>query len=121
MGAEAWEKVWGPLLRGKFGDRADEISMSWLWSRFRVHRQPKGQGTRREVLGYPHDSFEGLFRALAASVEERGGRVLIDRPAARLDLRDGGFEVVAGASDSFRRGHDPRTFDQAGEPEFYDG
>ena len=32
MGGEAYAKVWGPLLRGKFGDRADDISMAWLLS-----------------------------------------------------------------------------------------
>ena len=26
----AYAKVWGPLLRGKFGYRADDISMAWL-------------------------------------------------------------------------------------------
>ena len=31
MGAQPYDKVWGPLLRGKFGDRADDISMAWLW------------------------------------------------------------------------------------------
>src|SRR3712207_9444635 len=35
MGRQAWEEVWGPLLRGKFGARADEIAMVWLWSKDR--------------------------------------------------------------------------------------
>ncbi len=33
MGTAAYEKVWGPLLRGKFHDSADEFSMTWLWAR----------------------------------------------------------------------------------------
>ncbi|HET9013857.1 MAG TPA: FAD-dependent oxidoreductase, partial [Gemmatimonadaceae bacterium] len=33
MGRQAWDKVWGPMLRGKFGDRGEEISMAWLWSK----------------------------------------------------------------------------------------
>jgi protoporphyrinogen oxidase len=54
-------------------------------------------------------------------IEDRGGRVLIDRPAARIERdRDGGFRVTAGAPSSFRRGHDPRRFEPAGEPERYD-
>jgi protoporphyrinogen oxidase len=53
-------------------------------------------------------------------VEERGGRVLIDRPAARIAAADGGFELTAAAPDSFRRGHDPRSFEPAGVPESYD-
>src|SRR5687767_15858602 len=31
MGAEAYAKGWGPLLRGKVGARGDGISMAWLW------------------------------------------------------------------------------------------
>ena len=27
MGRQSWERLWGPLMRAKFGDRADDISM----------------------------------------------------------------------------------------------
>ena len=120
MGREAWEVIWGPLLRGKFGDRADDVSMAWLWSKLTLRRQIKGPETRGEVLGYPRGSFEPLFGALARAVEERGGRILIDRPAARLSRDDDAFVVTPGAPGSFRRGHDPRTFEPAGEPARYD-
>ncbi len=120
MGREAWEGIWGPLLRGKFGDRADDISMAWLWSKLTLRRQIKGRETRGEVLGYPRGSFEPLLGALARAVEERGGRILIDRPAARLSRDDGAFAVTPGAPGSFRQGHDPRRFEPAGEPERYD-
>ena len=120
MGREAWEVIWGPLLRGKFGDRADDVSMAWLWSKLTLRRQIKGPQTRGEVLGYPRGSFEPLFGALAQAIGERDGRVLIDRPAARLSRDGGGFVVTPGAPGSFRRGHDPRGFEPAGEPERYD-
>jgi protoporphyrinogen oxidase len=120
MGEEAWEKVWGPLLRGKFGDRADEISMAWLWSKLTLRRQIKGQEARGEVLGYPSGSFEPLFTRLREEIEQRGGRVLIDHPAAEVSRANGAFEVVPGGPESFRRGHDPRAFERGGEPERYD-
>jgi protoporphyrinogen oxidase len=121
MGSEAWAKVWGPILRGKFGDCADELSMAWLWKKLTLRRQIKGREAQQELLGYPRRSFEPFFEALQASVERGGGRVLIDRPAAAI-ARDGdGYLVSAGAPDSFRRGHDPRRFDRAGAPERYDG
>lgn len=120
MGAEAWAKVWGPLLRGKFGDRANDISMAWLWSKLTLRRQVKGREARGEVLGYPRGGFEPLFGALARAITDGGGRVLIDRPAARLARAGDGFEVTAGPPGSFRRGHDPRGFDVDGESERYD-
>ena len=120
MGNGAWEKVWGPLLRGKFGARAEDIAMVWLWSKFTLRRQIKGEEARGEKLGYPRRSWEPLFERLVEEIEGAGGRVLIDHPAARL-VRDGdGFLVTGGAPGSFRAGHDPRRFEPAGGPERYD-
>ena len=121
MGVEAWDKVWGPLLGGKFGDRAEEISMAWLWSKLTLRRQIKGQQARGEVLGYPRGGFEPLFGALRESIERRGGRVLIDRPAASVERAGEGFVVTPGTAGSFRRGHDPGDFETAGRPERYAG
>jgi protoporphyrinogen oxidase len=119
MGRQSWHEVWGPLLRGKFGERADRIAMVWLWSKLRLRRSVKGEDVRQERLGYPRDSWEPLFAALVRSVEQGGGRVLVDRPAARVRRAGAGFVVDAGAAGSFRRGHDPRRF-EAGAGERYD-
>jgi protoporphyrinogen oxidase len=108
MGRAAWREVWGPMLRGKFGERADEIAMVWLWSKLRLRR---GEDAREEKLGYPAGSWEPLFEALRERIEARGGRVLIDRPAIRITPS---FEVTFGAPGSFRAGHDPRDFEPAG-------
>ena len=91
MGAQPYEKVWGPLLRGKFGDRADDISMAWLWGKLTMRRKLEGKEARQELLGYPRRSWEPLFDALRERIEARGGRVLIDRPAARLRARRRGL------------------------------
>jgi protoporphyrinogen oxidase len=120
MGRQAWEKVWGPLLRGKFGDKANRISMSWLWAKLRNRRQVKGEEARKEVLVYPRGSFESIFRRLQELIERQGGEVLIDCPAARVSRDDGSFLVTAGAPDSFRRGHDPREFEPRQAPERFD-
>ncbi len=80
MGGEAYEKVWGPLLRGKFGDRADDISMAWLWGKLTMRRKLQGKESRQELLGYPRRSWEPLFGVLRDAIEAGGGRVLIDRP-----------------------------------------
>jgi protoporphyrinogen oxidase len=118
MGRQAWEEVWGPLLRGKFGERADDIAMVWLWSKLRLRRSVKGEDVRQERLGYPRDSWEALFAALTRSIKDAGGRVLTDHPAARVARAGDGFAVQAGAPDSFRRGHDPRAFEPVGEERY---
>ena len=63
----AYDVVWEPLLRGKFGDDARrEIAMPWFWAR--VH-------DRTQQLGYLRGGFQQLYERLA----ERSAR----RPAAR--------------------------------------
>jgi protoporphyrinogen oxidase len=108
MGRAAWREVWGPMLRGKFGARADDIAMVWIWNKLRLRR---GEDAREEKLGYPAGSWEPLFGALQRSIEARGGRVLIDRPAIAIGP---GLEVTFAVPGSFRAGHDPRRFERAG-------
>jgi protoporphyrinogen oxidase len=120
MGRQAWAKVWGPLLEAKFGERAPDISMAWLWSKLTLRRQIKGAEARKELLGYPHGSWETLFEALQAGIAGAGGRVLIDRPAQRLARRDGAFVVTPAAPGAFRHGTDPRAFPADAQPESYD-
>lgn len=121
MGRGPWRKIWGPLLRGKFGERAEDISMAWLWSKLTLRRQLEGDEARHEQLGYPSHSWERLFDGLRDAIVAGGGRVLVDRPAVALrrgraggDDDGAGFHVTAGAAGSFRAGHDPRGFARAG-------
>jgi protoporphyrinogen oxidase len=120
MGPQAWEKVWSPLMRGKFGDKADQVSMGWLWAKLRARRQTSGEEAKQELLVYPRNSFEAIFRRLRDRIEVRGGEVRIDSPAARLASAGHGFLVWSGAPDSFQRGHDPRGFEASPEPERFD-
>ena len=66
MGGPAYETVWEPLLRGKFGSAADEVSMAWLWAR--IH-------CRTESLGYLHGGFHQLYLALSRRVTDLGGTI----------------------------------------------
>jgi protoporphyrinogen oxidase len=121
MGTRAYAKVWGPLLRGKFGSRADDVSMAWMWGKLVTRRKLEGREAREELLGYPGDSFEPLFSALATGIADGGGRVHIDRPVVTIGRTDDdAFAVRAGAPGSFRRGLDPRSFDPDGDTERYD-
>ena len=64
MGSAAYDVVWGPLLRGKFGDAAPEIAMPWFWAR--VH-------DRTQQLGYLRGGFQRLYDRLAEGVRSAGG------------------------------------------------
>jgi protoporphyrinogen oxidase len=84
MGGPAYETVWEPLLRGKFGPAADEISMAWLWAR--IH-------CRTAALGYLHGGFHQLYLALSRRVTELGGTIVYGASATRVGTRAGTLEV----------------------------
>jgi protoporphyrinogen oxidase len=52
---KVFEKMWGPLLQGKYGDAYDQVAMAWLWSKIHLRFQSR-QGSR-ERLGYMMGSF----------------------------------------------------------------
>jgi protoporphyrinogen oxidase len=64
MGDRAYRAIWEPLLRGKFGAAADDVSMAWLWAR--IH-------DRTRQLGYIDGGFHQLHTRLAERVSARGG------------------------------------------------
>ena len=80
----------------------------------------EGQGGPHRDARLSARQLGAAARAPADLIVERGGRVLIDRPAISIGARDGRFEIAWGAPDSFRAGHDPARFERGGEPELYD-
>jgi protoporphyrinogen oxidase len=84
MGRRVYDVMWEPVLRGKFGARANEIAMSWLWSR--VHE-------RSLRLGYLRGGFQLLYEAFGQHIAALGGTVLTGSSAATIAMRDGCVEV----------------------------
>jgi protoporphyrinogen oxidase len=65
VGQNGLDIVWGPLLRGKFADQAEEVAMAWLWSKIHLRFASRGSGvTQREQLGYMRGSFGVYIREL---------------------------------------------------------
>jgi protoporphyrinogen oxidase len=93
-GREVYEKMWKPLLIGKFGPYYRDVNMAWMWARI------KARTTR---LG----TFEGGFQAFA------------DEFAARL--RDMGVEIRLGSAvKSIQANHPKGLVIDAGRGEVFD-
>ena len=87
----------------------------------RCAARSRASEARQELLGYPRGSFSRCSSGCASSIEARGGRVLIDRPAARLDAATARLRVDAGSAGLVPRAATTRaSFEPAGEPERYD-
>ena len=42
MGQRIYEVIWEPLLRGKFGEHHNQISMTWLWGKIYLRVASRG-------------------------------------------------------------------------------
>ena len=95
VGREGYERVWGPLLRAKFGRHAPEIALAWFWNKVYLRFASRGSGPfAREQLGYLRGSFGRMVDALAAAIEEHGGRVEAAAPSTRVRVADGAVSGV---------------------------
>ena len=87
-GRQAYDVVWGPLLRGKFGASADEISMAWLWGKIYLRVASRDKSLQKERLGYPMGSFGEVFEVLTDRIRDMGGEVHLSTPVTRVRVED---------------------------------
>src|SRR5688572_21402970 len=89
-GPKALEVVWGPLLRGKFADQAEEVAMAWLWSKIRLRFSSRGSGPQqKEKLGYLLGSFGVYIRELERRVRESNTHVETSMPVKQITVENG--------------------------------
>ena len=114
MGSKAYEVLFEPLLRGKFGDHYDQVSMTWLWGKVRLRVASRGKTLQKERLGYPLGSFGEVIDKLAGRIREQGGdvhtsarvnRVLVS-PNNDGDETASGLEVQLAGSEAEDREYD---------------
>lgn len=84
FGKEVTNKIWGPLLRGKFAEYIDLVPFSWLVSRIR---------DRTPSLGYFENGFITFYNSLENKLLENGVFVNNENKISKL-IKDGeGFLV----------------------------
>ncbi len=89
-GKRIYEVVWGPLLRGKFGDRHyNEIGMPWFWGKIHTRFASRGKNMAKELLGYPKGSFGEIFDTLAKKIELMGGTVRLSTDVKKIIIKEG--------------------------------
>ena len=64
-GERVYRVVWEPLLRGKFGDLAEEVAAVWFWNKLKLRGSSRGRkGEERLVY------FQGGFAAFADALAD---------------------------------------------------
>jgi protoporphyrinogen oxidase len=99
-GAQVFQVVWEPLLRGKFGDCADDISAVWFWNKLKLRGGSRGKGGA-EMLAYYRGGFAALAQRIAAEVTAAGGRIVTRTPVQSLQVQGNRVTGVIANGQSF--------------------
>src|SRR3954463_525790 len=99
-GKSVYDKLWKRLQDLKFYEFADEVSASWIATRF------KRIGTSRtsmfqEQLGYIDGGSETLVEAVADDIRRKGGRIHLRTPAERVIVDHGRVNAVSAGGHSY--------------------
>jgi protoporphyrinogen oxidase len=62
-GPEVYQKIWAPLLKGKFGTYAESVNMAWMWSRLKA---------RTTSLGTFEGGFQNFINQFGQILGNRG-------------------------------------------------
>jgi protoporphyrinogen oxidase len=87
-GENVYRVVWEPLLKGKFGPYAEQISAVWFWNKLKLRGGSRGKGGE-ERLAYFQGGFVGLANALAERIRDLGGRIETNAPVSKIKPKDG--------------------------------
>lgn len=87
-GKQTYNKIWKPLLQGKFSEHYADTPALWLWGRIR-DRSPK--------LGYFDGSVKVLFDAMAKAIEKNGGKIKLGAEVAEIESEEKGVSLKVGA------------------------
>ena len=91
-GENVYRVVWQPLLKGKFGPYAEEVSAVWFWNKLKLRGGSRGKGGE-ERLAYFKGGFVSLADALAAKIRELGGIISLNSPVSSIRKVDDNWLV----------------------------
>ncbi len=92
-GKKVYDIVWEPLLRGKFGDVAPEISAVWFWNKLKLRGGSRGK-KGEEQLAYYRGGFAALAEQLTTRIVQTGGQVRTQSPVNALVVKGGRISGV---------------------------
>lgn len=98
-GKQGYSIVWEPLLKGKFGRYAEEVSAVWFWNKLKLRGGSRGE-KGKENLAYYRGGFASLADSMADAIKAMGGELYFSTPVTAVDaggaltLADGSVSVA---------------------------
>ena len=78
FGGKVTDVIWEPLLKGKFGEYFDKISMSWLWARIYDRSSSRPNPLSKEYLGYLDGGFQLFINTLVERCKKTGVKLIAE-------------------------------------------
>lgn len=82
-GQKGYEIVWEPLLKGKFGRYADEVSAVWFWNKLKLRGGSRSENGSENLLYYK-GGFSSLANSIKTSIESNGGKIYCQAEVTEL-------------------------------------
>jgi protoporphyrinogen oxidase len=89
FGRKAYEVVWQPLLVGKFGKYADEISAVWFWNKLAL-RGASRSADGAEILAYYSGGFAKFANDAGQFIRSMGGEIRVGEPVVAISPNNNG-------------------------------
>jgi protoporphyrinogen oxidase len=103
-GKKVYEIVWKPLINGKFGQYASDVSAVYMWNKLKLRGGSHGKDSR-ESLAYFKGSFAALTDELVKSIRKHGSKVLTNKCADGIIIEDNRVKAVNCKGEIFRADH----------------
>ena len=87
-GKQVYKVVWEPLLIGKFGEYAEELSAVWLWNKLKLRGGSRGRAGQ-EMLAYYKGGFSSLACQVTDEIKKRGGEVQLNTAVRAISAHGG--------------------------------
>lgn len=92
-GKQVYTVVWEPLLIGKFGLFAEDISAVWFWKKLVLRGGSRGRGGKEE-LAYFEGGFSALANAVGKAIEQKSGTILTHMAVQDLIIKNNKIHEV---------------------------
>ena len=97
-GEGAYRVVWEPLLKGKFGPYAEQVSAVWFWNKLKLRGGSRGKGGE-ERLAYFKGGFVALAEALASEIRRLGGHIVLNSQVTKIESNAGVWRTSSPTGD----------------------
>jgi protoporphyrinogen oxidase len=96
-GEKSYEIIWKPLLIGKFGDEAENISAVWFWNKLKLRGGSRDE-SGKETLAYLRGGFSILIDKMESELRRLGVEIRVATKVTEIKVEDGKVQgVMVGA------------------------